>query len=409
MPPRHAADRPGLYVHVPFCSAVCPYCDFAVTVGGPRSRRLWLEALLVEIELAGATAAEPWAGPGAFDTVYLGGGTPSALDPEDLAAVLAALGRRFGVRPERAEGDGGARVFLEANPEDVTADRLAAWRELGVAVVSLGVQSFDAAALAFLGRRHEPERSRSAVELALAAGFRTVSLDLIYGLPGQDEAAWRRELDAAVALGPDHLSCYQLTVEPGTPFGRRRDRGELAELPEPGQAALFRLTHRALADAGWPAYEVSSFAREPRHRSLHNRKYWRHAPYLGLGPSAHSFDGRRRRWWNEPRLAAWRARLDRGERPLAGEETLGDAELALERLMLGLRTAEGIDLAAFRERYGIDLLAANGALLDRLAGEGLARLEEGRLAPTLDGLAVADGLAGLFELSPAREAAAAPA
>ena len=413
MPPRHAADRPGLYVHVPFCSAVCPYCDFAVTVGGPRSRRLWREALLVEIELAGetagATAAEPWAGPGASDTVYLGGGTPSALDPEDLAAVLAALGRRLGIRPERAEGDGGARVFLEANPEDVTAERLAAWRELGVAVVSLGVQSFDAAALAFLGRRHEPERSRSAVELALAAGFRTVSLDLIYGLPGQDEAAWRRELDAAVALGPDHLSCYQLTVEPATPFGRRRDRGELAELPEPAQAALFRLTHERLADAGWPAYEVSSFARAPRHRSRHNRKYWRHTPYLGLGPSAHSFDGSRRRWWNERRLAAWRARIERGERPVAGDETLGEEELALEALMLGLRTAAGIDLAGFRARHGVDLPAANCELVRRLEGEGLATVEAGRFALTLDGLALADGLAGLFVLRPGVEPLAEPA
>jgi len=409
MPPA-PAGRPGLYLHVPFCSAVCPYCDFAVTVGGRRSRRLWREALLAEIRLAAESAAgEPWTEPGAFDTAYFGGGTPSALDPEDLAAVFAALGERFGLRPERADGDGGARVFLEANPEDVTPERLAAWRELGVAVVSLGVQSFDAGSLAFLGRRHGPERSRSAVELALLAGFRTVSLDLIYGLPGQDEAAWRRELDAAVALGPDHLSCYQLTVEPGTPFGRRRDRGELAELPEPAQAALFRLTHERLTDAGWPAYEVSSFARAPRHRSRHNRKYWRHAPYLGLGPSAHSFDGRRRRWWNERRLAAWRARVDRGERPVAGEETLGDEELALEALMLGLRTADGIDLAGFRERHGVDLPSANCELVRRLEGEGLATVEDGRFALTLDGLAVADGLAGLFVPRPGVEQLAEPA
>jgi len=409
VPTRPAADGPGLYLHVPFCSAVCPYCDFAVTVGGARSRRLWRDALLAEIALAARTAAgEPWGERGAFDTVYLGGGTPSALDPDDLAAVLDALGERFGAWPERAEGDGGARVFLEANPEDVTGERLAAWRALGVAVLSLGVQSFDAAALAFLGRRHGPERSRRAVELALDAGFRTVSLDLIYGLPGQDGPAWRSELEAAVALRPDHLSCYQLTVEPGTPFGRRRDRGELAELPEPGQAALFRLTHGILADAGWPAYEVSSFARAPRHRSRHNRKYWRHAPYLGLGPSAHSFDGRRRRWWNERRLAAWRARLDRGERPLAGEETLGGETLALEALMLGLRTAEGIDLGRFRERYGVDLLGANGELLRRLVDEGLAGVDGGNLALRLDGLVVADGLAGLFELGPIAESADTP-
>jgi oxygen-independent coproporphyrinogen-3 oxidase len=288
-------------------------------------------------------------------------------------------------------------VYLEANPEDVTGESAAAWRSLGVSTLSLGVQSFDAAELALLGRRHTPADGRRAVELARQAGFPTVSIDLIYGLPGQEVAAWRRSLEQAVGLGPDHLSCYQLTVHEGTAFGRRRARGQLIELPGPAQAELFALTHSLLADAGYPAYEVSNFARGPEHRSRHNQKYWDHIPYLGLGPSAHSFDGRRR-WWNERQLYPWQTRVLAGERPVAGQEQLSRGQLALEALMLGLRTADGLDLALFGERHQVDLLATNARLIERLMAEGLLLVEFGRLAPTLRGLAVADSLAASFEL-----------
>jgi putative oxygen-independent coproporphyrinogen III oxidase len=388
-----APAAPGLYLHVPFCSAVCPYCDFAVRTGGRERRARFVARLLAEIEL--------WAGAppplSAFDTVYFGGGTPSCLLPEELARILDAARARLGVVP-------GARVFLEANPEDVTPESLAAWRALGVATLSLGVQSFAAEDLAFLGRRHDAGEARRSVELALAAGFETVSIDLIYGLPdglpAGSPAGWRRTLDAAVRLAPQHLSCYQLTVHDGTPFGARRDRGALRELPGEAQAGLFVLTHAFLADAGYPAYEVSNFARAHEHRSRHNRKYWEHAPYLGLGPSAHSFDGRRR-WWNERTLDAWERRVAAGERPEAGGETLEREELALEALLLGLRRAEGVDLAALRERYAVDLLAANAGLLERLAADGLLARRGERLVPSPAGLAVADGLAAAFVLAPA--------
>jgi len=373
----------GLYLHVPFCSAICPYCDFAVVTGGPARRAAFARHLAAEAAL--------WAdAPLAFDTVYLGGGTPSALSPADLALVLEAAHGALRIAAD-------AWLFLEANPEDVTRESLAAWRDLGVRTLSLGVQSLDAAALAFLGRRHSPAEARRAVALAREAGFATLSIDLIYGLPDQDDAAWRAELEAAVALALDHLSCYQLTVHEGTPFGRRLARGELAELPEPAQADLFHLTHRFLADAGYPAYEVSSFASAPEHRSRHNRKYWDHTPYLGLGPSAHSF-AESRRWWNERRLGPYEARVAAGERPIAGEEKLTPAELALEAVMLGLRTVEGIDLAAFAERYGVDLAATNGPWIDGLVAERYLLAAAGRLIPTPRGLAIADSLARGFEL-----------
>lgn len=391
--PAPAGEAPGIYLHVPFCSAVCPYCDFAVTVGGAAAHDRYRRALLAEIDLVAAAGGRAWGE--AADTVYLGGGTPSALALEALDEILAALAARLGVS---LSDPAAARLFFEANPEDVTPASAAAWRRLGVATVSLGVQSFEAEPLAFLGRRHDPAGARRAVEAVRAAGFDTLSIDLIYGWPGQTAERWRRDLEAALALAPDHLSCYQLTVEPGTAFGHRRARGALVEMPDEEQAALFRLTHTLLADAGYPAYEVSSFARGPQHRSRHNTKYWRHAPYLGLGPSAHSFDGAARRWWNERRLAPWRAAVGAGRLPWGGEEALDRGQLALESLMLGLRTAEGIDLPTFRRRFGIDLAAANADWIAQLAADGLARLDGARLVLTLDGLVVADGLAERFVL-----------
>jgi oxygen-independent coproporphyrinogen-3 oxidase len=364
------------------------------------ARQRFASRLAAEVSLA----APAWRDPRPFDTVYFGGGTPSQLPPEELARVLQACRRRFALAPPSPW------VFLEANPEDVTPDACAAWRALGVRTLSLGVQSFSDEALRFLGRRHSGPRARAAVENALAAGFDTVSIDLIFGMRGQTPEDWRRDLAAAVSLGPQHLSCYQLTIHPRTRFGVQAKHGRLLELPEDEQAALFELTHRFLGDAGWPAYEVSNFARGPAHRSGHNRKYWDHTPYLGLGPSAHSLavpDGgsSARRWWNEQGTPRWGSRLDAGERPIEAQELLGPKELAEETLLLGLRTTTGIDVDGLKARYGVDLLATNDSLVARFVDEGRivvrSNPEGGRwLVPTLSGLAVADGLAASFDLSP---------
>ena len=392
-------SAPGLYLHIPFCSAVCPYCDFSVLKASVPARERFVPHLVAEAGLA----APGWRDPRPFDTVYFGGGTPSLLPPEDLARVLDAC------RSHLALATPEPWIFLEANPEDVTPGACAAWLSLGVRTLSLGVQSFSDDALRFLGRRHGAARALAAVETALAAGFSTVSVDLIFGLPGQTPEAWRRELATASALGPGHLSCYQLTIHPRTRFGVAAKRGQLSEMPEGEQAVLFDLTHRFLADAGYSAYEVSNFARSPGHESRHNRKYWDHTPYLGLGPSAHSLavEGATgppaaRRWWNELRTPRWESRVAAGERPVETEECLGPRELATETLMLGLRTTAGIDLDGFVARYGVDLLAANEALVARLLAEGHLVLHTGadgrRLSPTTSGLAVADGLAAAFLL-----------
>ncbi|MBI4914906.1 MAG: radical SAM family heme chaperone HemW [Acidobacteria bacterium] len=409
MSPQHSS-QPGLYLHIPFCSAVCPYCDFAVMHAAEAKRKRFVEHLLAEVALA----AGAWRDPRPFDTVYFGGGTPSLLPPEDLGRVLDACRRHLTLASPAPW------VYLEANPEDVTPDACAAWRRLGVRTLSLGVQSFSDDVLRFLGRRHTGNQARAAVEVAHAAGFDTVSVDLIFGLPGETPEAWRRELATAVALSPGHLSCYQLTIHPRTRFGVGAARGELTELPDADQAELFDLTHRFLGEAGWPAYEVSNFAKSPDHESRHNRKYWDHTPYLGLGPSAHSFavgDASvrprgagdtgaavgARRWWNEARIPRWERRVAAGERPVEGEELLGPQALATETLMLGLRTTAGVDLDDFAARYGLDLLATNDALVASLVADGRMVLRNGpegrRLLPTSLGLAVADGLAATFDVS----------
>ena len=391
---------PGLYVHVPFCSAVCPYCDFAVARAGDGERQRTVESLLREAALwredwAALVEAEP------FDTVYLGGGTPSILSPEQLDRLVDGLRSRLDV-------DERAWLSLEANPEDVTPERLEHLRRLGVRTLSLGAQSFDRSALKLLGRRHTPEQAERAVGQALAAGFDTVSVDLIFGLPAErvEPGGLERSLNRLIALRPQHVSCYQLTVHDGTPFGRGLASGVIRELPETAQAEAYERVVESLGAAGYAAYEVSNFALSTSHRSRHNRKYWRHVPYLGLGPGAHSFaplDGRRRgrRWWNERSIPLWMERMERlgaGERPVAGDEELGPEAMALEAVMLGLRTADGVDLEDFRERFGVDLVARNRVLVERLVEEGLVEMAEGRLRPTLRGFAVADGLPAGFEI-----------
>jgi len=367
-----------------------------VLTGGAERRARFVEHLLAELKLWGKDRdAFP-----EIDTIYFGGGTPSALSPDQIGHILHGVRECLSIRDD-------AWIFFEANPEDVTQESARAWRDLGVRTLSLGIQSFDAESLRFLGRRHSPEQARRSFEMARAAGFDTVSIDLIYGLSGQTPEAWRRTLEEAVSLDPDHLSCYQLTIHEGTPFGFRLARGKMTEIPEPVQADLFLLTHRFLSDHGLPGYEVSNFARGAGHQSRHNRKYWNHTPYLGLGPSAHSFSTARR-WWNERKLKPYEVKVESSERPIAGSEELAAYDLALEALMLGFRTAAGIDNDRFLERYEIDLRIGNAGLIEKLKSEGLLRIEDSRLIPTLEGLAVADSLARDFELDPLSPPGARP-
>lgn len=375
VPGLEGAEPAGIYVHVPFCSAVCPYCDFAVTKSRREQHQPYVARLLEEIDAWSPSAAS-------FDTVYFGGGTPSALSSELLATVLKRLAARFHLRQPR--------VSLEVNPEDVDDENARAWRALGVHTVSLGLQALDDAALRFLGRRHRRAQALRAVETVQCAGFDVVALDLIYGLPEQTVERWLATLEEAVALAPGHLSCYELTVHEGTPFARWQARGGLRLPGDIRRAELFEATHRFLGERGFDGYEVSNFARERESRSRHNQKYWCHVPYLGLGPSAHSFDGARR-WWNRRSLQSYLEPSADG-RAVAEVEALGSQELELETLLFGMRTADGLDLKRFAQRFGAERRCA---LEERARGpvqQGLLVRTDHRLHPTLRGMAIADSL-----------------
>jgi oxygen-independent coproporphyrinogen-3 oxidase len=368
----------GLYIHIPFCTSICPYCDFAVTIAGEDRRVGYLEALQREIEIAGDRGFE-------FDTVYLGGGTPSSLSPDQLEQIVGWVRSRLDL--------GDHPVWhIEANPEHVTAESASVWRELGFAFVSLGVQSFDDDALALLGRKHDASGARRAIEVLVDARLPTVSVDLVFGLPGQTRAEWRSQLELVLATGARHLSCYQLTLHDGTVFGRRRDRGEFVELDDDTQAELYLVTHEVLEAAGWAGYEVSNFAAAPEFRSAHNQKYWDHSPYIGLGPSAHSFDGRCR-WWNRRKVRLWAAAVAGGASPVEGEERLTGDELFVEAVMLGLRTAAGLDLDELAHRFGRRARTLDAPAVDRWVSTGHLVRDETRLRPTPRGMALAEGIA----------------
>ena len=376
-------EAAGLYIHIPLCSAICPYCDFAVQLGNREDRARLVASLRRELELYEGF-------PLSIDTIYFGGGTPSSLEPEQLNVILEATRERLNIAPD-------AWIFFEANPEDIDRDSVTAWRDMGVRTLSLGIQSFDAGELRYLGRRHSPETASTSIATALGAGLSTVSIDLIYGLPGQRLEAWSRNLQRAVEHAPHHVSCYQLTVKENTAFAGRKARGKLVELSNDAQGDFFELTHRTLMDSGYPPYEISNFATSAEHHSRHNRKYWYHTPYLGLGPSAHSYRGARR-WWNERSLDAYSRCLEDGKRPVAGREDLSPGDLALEALMLRLRTTDGIDLAEFEQRYGVKLLERNERLISTGIEEGHMLYSGNILTLTIRGLAIADALAASFDI-----------
>ena len=320
-----------VYVHVPFCARRCSYCDFAIAVRPNVPSRRFVEAVLQEW---GAWQEHPVVGAASeVRTLYFGGGTPSRLDPGGIAALVDGLTRPRPLAP-------GAEVTLEANPDDVTPEAAAAWRAAGVNRISLGVQSFDPSVLRWMHRTHTAEQVGPAMETVRAAGIEDISLDLIFGLPDALGRDWERDLDLAFALGPAHLSLYGLTVEDHTPLGRWAMRGDVIPVDEERYAAEFLAAGRALAREGFEHYEISNAAR-PGRRAHHNSAYWRRAPFIGLGPSAHSgFDGRRQ--WNLRDWSAYDRASAEGRSVVAGGEELSGEAMELEEVYLGLRTVEGL-------------------------------------------------------------------
>jgi oxygen-independent coproporphyrinogen-3 oxidase len=328
-----------LYLHVPFCARRCSYCDFAIAVRREVPSGRYVAAVLREWDrwqASGVRADESGTGPGErydVQTVYFGGGTPSHLDPGGIAALLDGIARRRAIAP-------GAEITLEANPDDVTPARAAAWHAAGVNRISLGVQSFDPAVLTWMHRTHDAGQVAPAVVALRHAGFEDLSLDLIFGLPAALGRDWDRDLAQAFALSPEHLSLYGLTVEAHTPLGRWAERGDVTPVDEERYAAEFLAADQALAREGFEHYEVSNAAR-PGRRARHNGAYWRRAPFIGLGPSAHSGFGSRRQW-NLREWSAYERAIAEGRSVVAGVEELSPEAVELEEIYLGLRTVDGL-------------------------------------------------------------------
>jgi putative oxygen-independent coproporphyrinogen III oxidase len=365
----------GVYVHVPFCATRCGYCDFNTYTAGEASRAGFVEAVIAELDIAARVV-----GPQQADTVFFGGGTPTLLPAGDLARILRAIEERFGAAAE---------ITTEANPESVDPASLAALREAGFTRISLGMQSAAPHVLATLDRTHTPGRAGAAATEARAAGFEHVSLDLIYGTPGESQEDWRASLEAALAARPDHVSAYALIVEPGTRLHAQVARGALPTPDDDAMADRYELADELLGGAGLTWYELSNWAVTPAAQCHHNLGYWRSADWWGVGPGAHSHAGGVR-WWNLLHPSAYTQALSEGRSPAAGRELLDAETQRFERIMLELRLADGLDLALVER-----------ASAQRLAADGLLALHGDRAVLTLEGRLKADAVTRLLTSSPA--------
>jgi putative oxygen-independent coproporphyrinogen III oxidase len=371
------AAEVGIYVHWPFCARICPYCDFNVVRDRGRGEA---QGALFEAILADLNAQAARLGSRRLVSIFFGGGTPSLMDPGWAGEIVAAARRLFQPAPD-------LEVTLEANPTDAEAGRFAAFAGAGVNRLSLGVQSLDDATLAFLGRNHDAAAARRAAAVA-ARAFPRLSIDLIYALPGQTAAAWRAALAEALTLSPEHVSAYQLTLEPGTAFDRAVRRGRWAPPQDDAAGDLFETTQAVLGAAGFAAYEVSNHARGAAARSRHNLIYWRGGDYLGVGPGAHgritALDGARWSTLTPSRIADYVARVETTGCGVAERERLSPVEAAQERLLMGLRTDEGVGLSE------LAALRLDPAMIEQFRDAGMLEATSGRLIATHQGRALLD-------------------
>ena len=379
----------GVYVHFPYCGVHCPYCDFAVEVAGEIPHDVYADAVVAEL-----AARRAWfAGSAGLVSIYFGGGTPGLWRPSALGRVVAAARAAFG-----APAPAALEITVEANPGEIDAAQLGALRALGVNRLSLGLQALDDRLLRVLGRNHDAAAGPAAVAAARAAGFENLSIDLMFGVPGQTIDDWKRTVDAGLALAPEHLSAYALTIERGTPFGSRARAGRLPRPDDEATAAMFDWARVALAAAGLHQYEISSYARTGW-RARHNALYWAGAPYLGVGASASSFrplaDGSGWRFANPRATATYLAAAGRGGgSPSAVHvEHRSAADLENEALWLQLRTSDGVDRAAHAARYGGDPLAGRAVAAQGCVAAGWLHVDDGHLRLTAPGLLFADEVA----------------
>lgn len=373
----------GLYLHIPFCTQRCVYCDFYFTTTR-KQHGSFVEAMRTELEFYASEYGESEP----IQTIYLGGGTPSLLTHDELGRLLETIHTHFNTSEV-------SETTVEVNPDDADIEYLRGLKSLGFDRLSIGIQSFFPADLEFMNRSHTAEQAEASLEAAKKSGFNKVSADLIFGIPNQPEEYWYANVQKLARLEIPHISTYNLTVEEKTPLAKMVERGVVQPAPEEELEDRYRFTMDYLREHGYEHYEISSFAK-PGMRSQHNQIYWDHRNYIGMGPSAHSFWWKglpAKRWFNERNLRRYEALLRQHALPLGGTEHLSLDLLANEYILLRLRTTEGIDLDRLMDRYGVDLLYEKGDELERLEDRGLIDpLAERRIGLTDDGKLLCDSI-----------------
>lgn len=375
----------GLYLHIPFCKQACHYCDFHFSTNQEKKSEM-IHAFVREIELQ-----KDYLNGEVINTIYFGGGTPSLLSPEELRLLMDAIRKYFSVSSS-------SEITLEANPDDLTKEKLHQLKESGINRLSIGIQSFDDDVLQFLNRVHDSKAAANCVELARTAGFDNISIDLIYAIPKQDHQAWAKNIERALGLKPSHISSYSLTIEEKTAFGRWAASGKLKVMDDEFAATQLILLVDKLAEKGFEQYEVSNFAL-PGFQSLHNSSYWRQQKYLGIGPSAHSYNGVSRQF-NISNNHLYLKSIEKNSVP-ATIEVLTQAEMINDYLLTTLRTSWGANLITLKEKFNFNLMAEHESYIKSLAAKGLAQIENEMLILTKAGKLFADKIASdLFVIKP---------
>ena len=366
----------GIYIHIPFCKRACHYCDFHFSTNLKKINEL-TDSLLLELDLR-----KDYLSGRSVDTVYFGGGTPSLLPVSDLEKLLAKV---FALFPgEKRE------ITLEANPDDLTSGNLSDWKKLGIDRLSLGVQSFQDQILRAYNRTHTSKESKKAIELARSSGFEKFSIDLIYGYPHENHMLWKKDLSEALSLDPGHISAYALTIEPKTVFGKWKAKGNYMPADEEFVAEQFELLLEQSAKSGYVHYEISNFCKNNLF-AIHNTNYWFGEPYLGIGPSAHSFDGINR-GYNPSSNSGYMNSIRQGDPPFVLER-LSIEDLANEKIMTGLRTIWGLDTEAISEKLNLDFMILKNKQIENFENEGWLEVRGKVLSLTRKGKLLADSIA----------------
>ncbi|MGD9898087.1 MAG: radical SAM family heme chaperone HemW [Calditrichaceae bacterium] len=380
---KNISPFPGIYIHIPYCDTKCGYCDF-YSVTNHSGRKLFIPSLIKEIESKAGEIPEDTV----FDTLYLGGGTPSLLRQDELEPLFESLHKNL----HFAEN---TEITIEANPGTISKESFRLYGALGINRLSIGIQSFSDAELKFLGRIHTAGQAINTVNLAREEDIRNISIDLIFALPGQTLKQWRQNLKTAMSLNPEHISAYNLIFEEGTPFYTSMLNGNIVPKQDGEESRFFSETIQFLAEKKYVHYEISNFARDESLFSRHNYKYWNHTNYLGFGPSAHSFWGQKR-WSNIRSVAQYVDGIQKGESPEVFSETLNTETRIFESIFLGLRTLSGVDLNRFESLYKTSFLDLYNKIVQDLIADGFAEISGSHFRLTRKGLFICDEILPAF-------------